>query len=243
MTGLLTLLAKEWRLRGRPVAISLLIILAVGTVAWFRYSEVTAVMGVLLIPALASLVLHAVLLAGAFTSEWQQNTHYQLLSLPIRPVTIAVAKYLFYLLAGIASMMIMCAWLAVSDYAHTQVITDMPGNTLAILLRLSVAYYLSVLLFLLGASLLIQGYTVGRTRYRGLAARILFLSLLALTALLAVPITALMSGLGYYEMDILGPSASLTEISYYPALFIYLCVTGILFTMAGLYLFQRRADL
>ncbi len=243
MTQLLFLLQKEWRLRSKPVLISLALTLAAGMVSWFYAGDITSMIGVLIAPAIASLVLFAVLLAGSFTSEWQQNTHYQLLALPISPSLIAIAKYLYYLLAGLLMLGILSFCLAFSSSEQTQVTTALPGSGFSIVLLALVCYYLSILSLLLGVSLFSQAYTIGRASYRGILSKSLLLLLLSATALLAVPITSLMDGLGYYEIDINGAYASLTEISFYPAFFIYATLAGLTFTLAGLYLFQRRMDL
>ena len=189
MNGFLPLLAKEWRALRHGRRIFGVVMLVLGLIASLRASSMAGMALVVALPLLASLPLASLTLSHSLTTEWQRNTQYLLMSLPLRRYQIVAAKYLAVASGGLVLFGLFVLLVLLTPMRDAAVETTLPGAPATVLVKLFGSYFLPLLQLLLGVAVVLHGFGLGFERARGWLTRLTLVGICVAFAIGWVPIT------------------------------------------------------
>ena len=226
MSGPVPLLAKEWRALRHGRRVFGIVMLVVGLIASLRTSSMAGMALVVALPIFASLPLASLTLSHSLASEWQRNTQYLLMSLPIRRYQIVSAKYLAVVSGSLVLFGLFVLLVLLTPLRDATIETTLRGAPATVLVKLFGSYFLPLLQLLLGIAVFLHGFGLGFGRGRGWLTRLSLVGICVAFAIGWAPITGALAGLGYHEVALLTPRITLTELPYYPAFSIYALASG-----------------
>lgn len=184
------------------------------------------------------------LLAHAFNTEWKSETHYQMFALPVSQYTIILAKIAAIASKGIVGGIIVIGCLSLwaaheAALPNVKMLSD--GKTevreffdFAFLIGLTLVTYM---VFILGVVTGMEGVKFAVKRYRGLTAVAFFLIAVFLYGWLFSEGTEFFESSGQISMS---PPA---EFAIDLGPFVYTILTGVIFMIIGLVVYEKRAEI
>ena len=205
--------------------------------------QIAIAIGLLLLPYLSALVL-PMLLIHSFSAEWNGQTHYQLLSLPVARMWPALAKIAANLSLAAAVFITNTAALH-ATYERLRSMSG-PGSVSDIDAAdgwvVLASVYWSVVLLLTGFACLAAVVKQLATRFKGLAVAGVFLFGFWFYGKLHGPVVAALQGsVGRLSLRTFEGLGSMATSDAHLTL-LYSIVVGSLFTAAGLVLLERRVE-
>ncbi len=176
------------------------------------------------------------LLAQVFNSEWRSETHYQMFALPLSQYTVILAKIAAITSVGIVgSGIVICSlylWMVRKAEFVDGVIELMSFAHFTLVTGLILVTYM---VFILGLVTGMEGVKFSVKRYRGLTAIAFCLVSVFLYGWLFLQGERAFEFLGQIAM----PPFGNTDV----APFVYTILTGIIFMITGLVMYEKRAEI
>ena len=191
-------------------------------------------------PVWVTVLLPPFMLAHSFSAEWQAQTHYQLLALPVRKSITVLCKYLSVMSVGILMAVIaigglylaFSGWVGSEDSSSNLTVSIMGGTPeLAELMKGGIVQYgavalLSGLFLLLGIVSAVEGAKFAVSKWRGLVTiGGFFVCLFLYARFLTLVVNSLRE---FVDLGI--------------ALSLYSVLAGAIFLLIGLFLFEEYVE-